>query len=647
MNIALLIVILAAAAAAVAALFFYSTAAGIAALCVWFLLTALSLWLLFSRRAYRREVLDKANQYFAENGGNQTYPMAVAVTDKDGMLLWYNRLFEESVLPEKRLPKGTISEFLGDHDFRTVADMDEGLNITYNGRYYTVYAGSLDTDPKSWCFFFVDDTALKHDALEYRESRPCAIHIKLDNLDEIYRQYRNSECEVISGEVETILEGWAAEYPCSFKKLSGNRYLVVMEERGLQELRNNRFEILKRIRDYQYGEHPLDLTVSIGIGRGGSLAENDEFATMAMEMAQSRGGDQAAINTNGEYEFFGGTVGGTTKSSKVKARSMATALADHIVDADAVFVSGHQFADLDSIGSCMGVYEMAYALGKPCYVLLNRDTCMAQNLVSDIAASVHRNVFVSEERARLLMLGKKTLLVVVDTHRPNSLEYPDLTDKFDEIAVIDHHRRTANYLKNTVLFYDEPNASSASEMITELLQYIPAKVELNPMCAEALLSGIMLDTRNFVLSTGVRTFEAAAYLKSHGADTVSVKQLFANSMENYKAKSAILGTAFTYKDCAIAVTTDVHEENMRIIASQVADDLMSVVGIRSSYVVFQEDGTVSISARSLGAMNVQRIMEKLGGGGHLTMAATQMTGVSADEAVARLEAAITEYLETE
>lgn len=647
MTTALLIVFLAAAAAAVAALFFYSTAAGIIALCVWVILAALSLWLLFSRRAYRREVLEKANQYFAENGGNQTYPMAVAVTDKDGLLLWYNRLFEETVLPEKRLPKGTISEFLGDHDFRTVETLEDGLDISYNGKYYTVYAGSLDTDPKSWCFFFVENTVLKHDAVEYRLSRPCAIHIKLDNLDEIYRQYRNSECEVISGEVETILEGWAAEYPCFFKKLSGNRYLVVMEERGLQELRDNRFEILKRIRDYQYGEHPLDLTVSIGIGRGGSLSENDEYATMALEMAQSRGGDQAAINTNGEYEFFGGTVGGTTKSSKVKARSMATALADHILAADAVFVSGHQFADLDSIGSCMGVYEMAHAIGKPCYVLLNRDTCMAQNLVSDIAASVHSSVFIGEERARLLMLGKKTLLVVVDTHRPNSLEYPNLTEKFDEIAVIDHHRRTANYLKNTVLFYDEPNASSASEMITELLQYIPAKVELNPMSAEALLSGIMLDTRNFVLGTGVRTFEAAAYLKSHGADTVSVKQLFANSMENYKAKSAILGTAFTYKDCAIAVTTDVHSENMRIIASQVADDLMSVVGIRSSYVVFQEDGTVSISARSLGAMNVQVIMEKLGGGGHLTMAATQMTGVTAEEAVARLEAAITEYLETE
>lgn len=272
---------------------------------------------------------------------------------------------------------------------------------------------------------------------------------------------------------------------------------------------------------------------------------------------------------------------------------------------------------------------------------------MASTLVNDIAESFNQTVFVDEERARMLMRGKETLLVVVDTQRPNSLEYPALTEHFDHVAVIDHHRRTANYVKDAVVFYDEPGASSASEMVTELLQYIPGKVKLNPMSAEALLSGIMLDTRNFVLGTGVRTFEAAAYLRSHGADTVAVKQLFGNSMENYKIKAAILSTATNFKDCAIAATTDLHAENMRIIASQVADDLMSVVGVKSSYVLFAEDGRVSISARSLGEMNVQRIMEKLGGGGHFTMAATQLDGISMEEALEQLKTAITEFLEME
>ncbi len=257
----------------------------------------------------------------------------------------------------------------------------------------------------------------------------------------------------------------------------------------------------------------------------------------------------------------------------------------------------------------------------------------------------YKDRFITPEDA-LLAADAKSLLVVVDTHRPNSLEYPGLSEKFDTVCVVDHHRRTANYIKDAELFYSEPNSSSACEMVTELIEYFPEDIQPDPMTCNALLAGIMLDTRNFVLGTGVRTFEAAAYLKNHGADTVAVKQLFSNSLDNYKVKASILSSAETYHDCAIA-STDQVVPNMRVIASQVADDMLSVTGVKSSYVLFESGGKINISARSLGQMNVQVIMEKLGGGGHFTMAATQIADISMEEAITLVKKSIDEYIEME
>ncbi|MBR5753667.1 MAG: DHH family phosphoesterase, partial [Clostridia bacterium] len=249
-----------------------------------------------------------------------------------------------------------------------------------------------------------------------------------------------------------------------------------------------------------------------------------------------------------------------------------------------------------------------------------------------------------DKGAEALMRGKRCLLIVCDTHRSASLEYPELTGKFDAVAIIDHHRRTTDMIEDADLYYMEANASSACELVTELLQYIPVQTNIQPAAANALLAGIMLDTRNFVLGTGVRTFEAAAWLKGAGADTVAVKQLFANSIDNYKAKASILSTVSQYKDCAFAVSTELFP-NMRIIASQVADELLSVSGVKSSYVLFEEDGSVFVSARSLGDMNVQWIMEQLGGGGHFTMAAAQRTESHVPETIEALKKAIDAYLE--
>lgn len=600
----------------------------------------------YSKRRYYNSVIRSAEKYFESHGGAESYPMPVAVVGKNGNIVWYNDLFRVTMMGNNLISSGKINEFIGDVPFEEVCHRNGGLDLEFGGRMYTVYAGEIDEKTGSACFFFLDNTELKRDAGEYRQSKPCVLYMRLDNQEDVYRHYKSSECEAISSGIENIFETWASGYPCIMKKLSSDRYYVIMEERGLQEIMEKKFDILKKVREYKFGESLVEMTVSIGAGRGRSLPESDSYAMAALEMSQSRGGDQATVSTDGNLEFFGGLVGRTTTSSRVKSRIMASNLAELIRKSDMVFVTGHRFSDLDSVGSCIGVTEFAKIVGRPSFVLLNRQKSLAPALIEHYIDKTGNDIFVNDKGAESLMRGKRCLCIVCDTHRPNSLEYPELMSKFDAVAIIDHHRRTTNIIEGADLYYTEPNASSACELVTELLQYIPLQSNINPVSANALLSGIMLDTRNFVLGTGVRTFEAAAWLKGAGADTVAVKQLFANSIDNYKAKATILSTATQYRDCAMAVSTTVYPE-MRIIASQVADELLSVTGVKASYVLFEEDGNVYVSARSLGDMNVQWIMERLGGGGHFTMAAAQMTEAHVPEVIEQLKAAIDEYLEME
>lgn len=590
-----------------------------------------------------KKMAKNASKYFKADG-NTERPFPAIVCGADGNIAWFNELFEKDVIGDAAVKNSKISEFVGEVSLKLLCEAQFGTSINYGEKKYTVYATNIaSSDKPQYCLYFIDNTEIKKLAEEYQFTRPAVLQMKIDNLDEVYQNYKNSECEVISGELENILEQWASQYPSFFRRIGSGKYVMVMEERGLQEIIDSKFDILKRIRDYKYGENPIEITLSIGVGRGGTYLKCDEYSKQALEMSQSRGGDQATVNNDGDLQFFGGLTQGTTKHTKIKARLMASAFADHIMNSDAVFVMGHCFSDLDSVGAAVGIYEASRVLGKPCYIVCDKEKSMAKQLIEQLAESALPNAFIDGLTADDFCTSK-SLLVVVDTHRVESLEYPEVFPSFDKVAVIDHHRRTASYISSAILYYDEPNASSACEMVTEILQYLPAKVELNPLCAEALLSGIMLDTRNFVLSTGSRTFEAAAYLKGIGADTVSVKQLFANNFENYKQKNAIISTAVTYKGCAVAVATE-HFDDVRIIASQVANELLNVAGVKSSYVLFEENNQINISARSLGEMNVQVIMEYLGGGGHLTMAATQLSGMTMGDAVVKLENAINQYFE--
>ncbi len=628
-------------------LFYYNLTVGIVALACSSLVAVMAIKAYSDRKKYLKDQVEKINLYFSTQGGRQTYPMPVLVADNKGLILWYNRLFEEIMVPNGTLPKDQLSQYLGKVSAKEIAGKQEGYNLHLQDRQYTVYASRIDREEEdpSYALFFFDNTELKEAAEKYNQSKPVVIKIRIDNLDEVYKNFKNSECEVISGEIETLLDDWAAQFPCLFRRISGGGYIMVTEECSLQVMMDHQFEILNRVHDYRYKDKPLSISLSMGIGRGLNLSQNDQLSKQALEISQSRGGDQVTVNTDGQLTFFGGTVVSTASSSQVKARMMATTIADHIKAVDVVFASGHAFSDLDSIGACVGVWEMAKALGKPCYILCDKSKSMAKSLLHRLEDSPLHDCFIDRTAALNLMRGKTTLLVVVDTHRMDSLEYPELTDGFDRIAIVDHHRRVAHAIENVVLFYDEPSASSACEMVTELIQYLPVVIDLESSSAEALLSGIMLDTRCFVLSTGTRTFQAAAFLKSHGADTVAVKQMFSSSLEAYREKAKILSNTETYESCAIAVVPDQDQQEIRAIASQVADELMNVTGMKSSYVLFQDNGCINISARSLGEMNVQILMEKLGGGGHFTMAATQLYNTTMTEAVDQLKQVIHNYPE--
>lgn len=372
----------------------------------------------------------------------------------------------------------------------------------------------------------------------------------------------------------------------------------------------------------------------MGMGRHGStLRECEQWSLQALDLALGRGGDQVAIKDKDDYEFFGGVAQGVEKHEKVKARVIAKALTEKIAQCDNIFVMGHQSSDLDAVGSAIGMWSViSKTFDNPTHVVINKDTTLASIFLDNFISHGYKNTFISPSEAKK-NVNERTMLIVVDTHSPNFVEDPELYRKCKNVVVIDHHRMMVNHIDNACVFFHEPFASSASEMVTELVQYINDDA-LNRYESEALLAGIMLDTKNFVLRTGVRTFEAAAYLKRKGADTVEVKRLFSDSLNTYKTKSQLVSEAEIYNNSAIACTDDKMNESkdIRLTAAQAADELLSIRDVQASYVIYKSLDNMCISARSLGDLNVQLVMERLGGGGHQTMAGTNLGKVSRAEA---------------
>ncbi|MCR4924925.1 MAG: DHH family phosphoesterase, partial [Clostridiales bacterium] len=584
---------------------------------------------LYKKRLEREffKVIKWANETLQLDGETTLadFPLPLLVCNDEGTIGWFNEVFRTNVLADNADINNNVSSVLMGKSINEIKALGS-LLIEYEGKYYNVYLlKDVKDESDRNILLFVDITEQKMLELESEMSAPCVMFIEIDNFDEVYKDFKDSDKNAIMGGIDKIVENWMSKFPVLMNKLEDDSFIVVAQERYIMEMIENKFSILDKVRAYTYSDKK-GVTLSIGVGRGGDLNEVKFLAKQGLDMALSRGGDQVAVNTNGQFEFYGGVSMGFERNTKAKTRIVATAIAELIEGCSNVLVMGHSFSDLDAIGSAVGIWSAARIFDKEANIVVSREQTLAGALIDRLENENMSDVFIEPSEA-LEKLDRGTLLFVVDTHRPDFVESPELYKKAKLVVVIDHHRKSVDCIDDAVIFYHEPIASSASEMVTELLQYMTKRQIIQKPEAEALMSGIMLDTRNFTIRVGVRTFEAAAYLRDRGADTVSVKQLFSNSLENYQIRSAVISNADTYKDCAIT-TAFASSADIRIISSQAADELLNIRNIKASFVLYRNGNNVNISARSLGKINVQLIMEKLGGGGHQTMAAAQLKNIS-------------------
>lgn len=572
------------------------------------------------------------------------FPLPAVTADGEGNIIWDNELFRARVLGDQELQLNQIGSLIGDITLPELADIGS-TPIAYGDRMYTVYVSMLEPGPveQLYVLIFVDDTSLKKAAEEYEGMHPAVLYISADNLPEVTQRLRDSERAAVTGGVEKIIENWMSGFPSFMCRLGDARFVAVTEDRQLNRMIEDKFSVLAQMRRYSY-ESVKGITLSIGVGRGDNVQESGDKARQALDMALGRGGDQAAIKQRDVYEFFGGVSMGVETGTKVHTRITATAIEELIEGSENVLIMGHRFADLDALGAAIGMYSEALAQKKEAYIVMARDRTLTTPLIRRMDEQGKGGIIIEPEQA-MEILTKKSLLIIVDTHRPDFVEAPELYRAAKAVIVIDHHRKVVDHIDDALIFFHEPGASSSSEMVTELLQYMGQrgnKPVVGKFEAEALLAGIMLDTRNFIMRTGVRTFEAAAYLKSCGADIISVKQLFTDDIEDYKMRNTIVSGADVYRECAIAIA-DVVDNDIRVISSQAADELLDITGVKASFVLYAADGLVNISARSMGKINVQLIMESLGGGGHQTMAAAQIEDISLTDAKVRLLSEIDKY----
>ena len=580
-----------------------------------------------------------------ENTSLDRIPFLVAAFGADGEVFWFNKSFADDFFSGGITLTRSITDILGVNELSDVLDISRAYNREKDREYSAFcsgYKGSSGED--EYIIYLFDDTELKATQKKYFDTRLSVVLVRVDNADEVYQNFKESECGAIFGRIEEIISTWAVRHSSLCRKLSASRYLIFAEEQNLNKMIEDKFKILEYVRNLSYADRKINATLSVGIGKGEEIPQADEAARLALDMAQSRGGDQVAIKEDSEYTFFGGVSGGYDRSNKIKARQIASSLKQLISNCENVMIMGHRFADLDALGSAVGVCAIAEAFDKPVSVAIDKETALAKPLIRKLEENERDDILVSPDKARY-MVTENTVLVVVDTHRPDFTECPELLAKTKNIVIIDHHRKCVDAISNPVISFLSPVASSAAEMITELCQYISTEPIVDAVIATALFSGIMLDTKSFVLRTGVRTFEAAAYLRSRGADTVEVKKLFSNDSEINKFRNQIVDDSFSYKNCAVSVA-DMENPNIRLITSQAADELLNLDGVKASFVIFSVNSTVCISARSFGEINVQLVMEKFGGGGHATMAAAQISDSDEETVLEKLKEEINSYFES-
>lgn len=569
--------------------------------------------------------------YYFEN------PVVIIDLNQDNEILWCNREFDNTIMPEEEAVGCDIAKLLNLDIKKLLTDNVEKAEI--NNSIFKISCVPVIGRDKNMVYLSFNDISEYAELLsKYKRTRPTVAIMVIDNYEDVLQNFKESEKAHVSASIQTLLEDFMSRTNGLLRKLDDDKFIAVIEEQHLKEIIGNKFNILDNARNITVGGKSNIITFSIGVGRDGeTLEENETYAKQALDMCLGRGGDQAAVKTENGFRFFGGVAKGVEKKSKAKSRIISNAMQEVISTCESIYVMGHRFADLDAVGSGAGLAYAVRKLGKDANFVVDPQKNLSQTLIEKISAK-YPDLIISPEQAEE-KFDENSLLVIVDTHNAELVESTKLYKKANRKIVIDHHRKTVNFINDAVIFHHEPFASSASEMVTEIIQYFKNLNSISQVIAEGLLAGIMLDTKNFVMHTGVRTFEAAAYLRKNGADTVKVKSFFTSSIEAYKKKSALISSAEIINKCAVAIA-DSDISDIRIVAPQAADELLGIQDVDASFVIYKTGNVTNISARSLGEMNVQIIMEKLGGGGHQTMAATQLENTSLDKAMLMLTEAI-------
>ena len=617
---------------------------------------------LFIGRRRRRELMEyiESVTYDADTAKNNTllnFPLPMAVFSfNDLRVIWANQIFfnmcgVSGSRFEARLDT-LVPEFSAKWLLEGKTQSPDLLSI--NGRKYQIHGNIIRPGEEQedsagghgfmGIAYWVDVTEYDDVRIKYEDTRPVICVLLIDNYDELIRNQPERVKNDLRDAVEDIISQYWEGRDAIVRRYDRDRYLVIFEEHHLGEMRAQKFSVLEQAHSVT-SPSGIHATLSLGIGHDGSgFGENWQFASLAAEMALSRGGDQVVIKNRFSFEFFGGRGSEVETRTKVKSRVMANALAELIADSSRVFVMGHKYADLDAVGADAAVCCIARKKGKLCKIVIDPEKNSSKLLIERLKSEPeYKNAFITPQEAMLLADGR-SLLVVVDTNRPEQVEDSNFLAACNRVAVIDHHRRAATYIQNAALTFYEPYASSVCELLSEVLQEVVEPEDILRCEAEAMLAGIVLDTKNFTIRTGERTFEAAAFLRRCGADTTEVKKLLQNDMANTVARYRIMQNAQLYRG-NIAVAAP-EEPQDRVIIAQAADELLNISGVEVSFVVSPTaDGGANISARSIGDINVQVIMEKLGGGGNRSAAACQIPNTTLRDAVNSLFTAIDEYLE--
>lgn len=587
------------------------------------------------------------------NDAISRFPLATVILKIDGRIMWYNDLFSE-MFDNKDLYEVTIGNIMPDLKWSDILKSSDSINTTasYNDRSYNVMGNIImsknSVDEKgqpiySVLLYFLDTTETEKLKKKYTNEKTDIAIINIDNYDEIFQKMDDDAYQHTLTTINRCISMWVSQSKGVLKKTERDRYIVFFEHRYLKNYIKTKFDLLEKIR--AVGEEmKIPVTASIGIGTGGHLLENEGYARAAIDMALGRGGDQAAIKDEAQYNFYGGNTKDYEKSTRVKTRAFAVALKDFITHADKVIFMGHANSDYDSFGSAIGLQRAVRSLGKAPYIVFDNSPSVGL-LAEEVRQKPEYDGMLINNLTAMEITTQDTLLIILDTHRPSMLPCPELLKRANKVVLIDHHRRSTEFIENISLTYHEPYASSTCEMATEIIQYIDTGRTMTSFEAMALYVGILMDTKNFLTKTGVRTFEAASYLKRYGLDTAMVKRMFNIGKDDYMHKLDIVKTTQLYNGgSAIAVCRDVFS-NIRVVSSQAADDMLNIAGTKAAFVIYSSGGDVCVSARSLGEVNVQIIMEKLGGGGHMTVAGAQIKGVNIDETIKLLEDSIDNYLE--